>query len=279
MRNRGNTSGGVGTFARAATRGASLTKQAEPVSTERPARRTRESTPYDVIFRPIHSVNAFEETIERLAQAIKLGVVPPGSKLPPERELVTQFHISRATLREAIRALELAGYLQARRGRGGGTFVIYHTSSEASEAVARRLIEEMGDYLPDILDFRWAIEPATAELAAQRARPAAAQWLCSLQDEILAQPRSEYRRLDSRFHLAIAELTGSRSLITAVTDIHMQLNDLLTAFPLLDASLRHSNQQHEKIVRAIATGDSRIARAEMEEHIMATANLLRGFLG
>ncbi len=278
MRNRGNNSGRVGTFARAATRGASLAKQAEPVSTERPARRTRESTPYDVIFRPIHSVNAFEETIERLAQAIKLGVVPPGAKLPSERELVDQFHISRATLREAIRALELAGYLQARRGRGGGTFVIYHTS-EASEAVARRLIEEMGDYLPDILDFRWAIEPASAELAAQRAKPAAAQWLCSLQEEILAQPRSEYRRLDSRFHLAIAELTGSRSLITAVTDIHMQLNDLLTAFPLLDASLRHSNQQHEKIVRAIATGDSQIARAEMEEHIMATANLLRGFLG
>ncbi|GHO99268.1 GntR family transcriptional regulator [Reticulibacter mediterranei] len=252
-------------------------KQAESVPAERPAGHARESTPYDVIFRPVRSVNAFEETIERLAQAIKLGVVPPGSKLPPEREMVAQFQISRATLREAIRALELAGYLRARRGRAGGTFVVYHTS-EASEADARRLIEEMGDYLPDILDFRWVIEPATAELAAQRAKPADAQWLCSLQEEIQSLPRSEYRRLDSRFHLAIAELTGSRSLIAAVTDIHMQLNDLLTAFPLLDASLRHSNQQHEKIVRAIATGNCKCARAEMEEHVMATANLLRGFL-
>lgn len=232
----------------------------------------------EVIFRPVHSVNAFEETIERLAQAIKMGLVAPGSRLPPERELVTQFQISRATLREAIRALELAGYLEAQRGRSGGTFVVYR-GSHASEADARRLIEEMGDRLPDVLDFRWAIEPATAELAAQRAKPGDAEWLLRLLEEMRALPRPEFRRVDSRFHLAIAELTGSRSLITAVTDIHMQLNDLLAAFPLLEPSLRHSDQQHELIVKAIAAADSKRARVEMEVHIMATANLLRGFLG
>jgi DNA-binding FadR family transcriptional regulator len=258
-------------------RGESVGKQVESVSAERPAMRQRESTPDDVIFRPVHSTNAFEETIERLAQAIKLGVVPPGSRLPSERELVVRFQISRATLREAIRALELAGYLEAQRGRSGGTFVVYRTA-EASEANARRLIDEMGDSLPDVLDFRWAIEPATAELAALRAKPADVKWLNTFLEEMLTLPRSEYRRIDARFHLAIAELTGSRSLITAVTDIHMQLNDLLAAFPLLDASLRHSNQQHEKIVRAIAAGDGKRTRAEMEEHVMATANLLRGFL-
>jgi len=255
-----------------------VVKQAEFVHVERPARKEGESGPYDLIFRPVHPTNAFEETIERLAQAIKLGVVPPGSRLPSERELVTHFQISRATLREAIRALELAGYLEAQRGRSGGTFVVYRTS-EASEADARRLLQEMGDHLPDVLDFRWAIEPATAELAAQRAQPADIEWLYSLLEEIRSIPRLEYRRVDARFHLAIAELTGSRSLITAVTDIHMQLNDLLAAFPLLDASLRHSNQQHEQIVRSIAAHDGKRTSAEMEEHIMATANLLRGFLG
>lgn len=235
------------------------------------------SAHYDVIFRPVHSVNAFEETVERLAQAIKLGVVAPGSRLPSERELVVHFQISRATLREAIRALELAGYLEAQRGRSGGTFVVYRTS-EASEADARRLIHEMGDRLPDVLDFRWAIEPATAELAAIRAKPVNIEWLHTLLEEMQSIPRSEYRRVDSRFHLAIAELTGSRSLMTAVTDIHMQLNDLLAAFPLLDPSLRHSDQQHERIMKAITAGDGKLAHAEMEEHIMATANLLRGFL-
>lgn len=256
----------------------SVVKQVEFVSPERLASREGELAHYDVIFRPVHSVNTFEETVERLAQAIKLGVVAPGSRLPSERELVACFQISRATLREAIRALELAGYLEAQRGRSGGTFVVYRPSA-ASEADARRLIHEMGDRLPDVLDFRWAIEPATAEFAALRAKPADVEWLHTLLEEMRSIPRSEYRRVDSRFHLAIAELTGSRSLITAVTDIHMQLNDLLAAFPLLDASLRHSDQQHERIVRAITAGDGKHAHAEMEEHIMATANLLRGFLG
>lgn len=260
------------------SRGKSVVKQVASVSSERLARREGESAHYDVIFRPVHSVNTFEETVERLAQAIKLGVVAPGSRLPSERELVACFQISRTTLREAIRALELAGYLEAQRGRSGGTFVVYRTS-EASEADARRLIHEMGDRLPDVLDFREVIEPATAEFAALRAKSADVEWLHTLLEVMRSLPRSEYRRFDSRFHLAIAELTGSRSLITAVTDIHMQLNDLLAVFPLLDTSLRHSDQQYERIMRAITAGEGKRARAEMQEHIMATANLLRGFLG
>jgi len=243
---------------------------------EQPAE--KEPLPHETIFRPVRSVNAFEETVERLAQAIKLGVVAPGSRLPSERELVAHFQVSRATLREAIRALEQAGYLEAHRGRSGGTFVM-HRPIKVSESDARLLANQMGDALPDALDFRWAIEPATAELAALRAKPSDIIWLQALVAEIPALPRVDYRRADSRLHLAIAEISGSHSLITAVADVHMRLNDLLTAFPLLDVSLRHSDQQHEKIVRSIAVGDGKRARAEMEEHIMATANLLRGFLG
>ncbi|HLZ57038.1 MAG TPA: FCD domain-containing protein [Ktedonosporobacter sp.] len=250
--------------------------QLEPETTEQPA--GSGSLPHETIFRPVRSVNAFEETIERLAQAIKLGVVAPGSRLPSERELVTHFQISRATLREAIRALEQAGYLEAHRGRAGGTFVV-HRPIKVSEADARLLASQMGSSLPDALDFRWAIEPATAELAALRAKPSDSAWLLAFVADIPSLPRADYRRADSRLHLAIAEISGSHSLITAVADVHMRLNDLLTAFPLLDASLRHSDQQHEKIVRAIAASDGKRARAEMEEHIMATANLLRGFLG
>ena len=64
---------------------------------------------FDVAFRPVRSGNAFEETVERLLRAIKLGAVGHGEKLPPERELATRLGISRVTLREAIRALQEAG--------------------------------------------------------------------------------------------------------------------------------------------------------------------------
>ena len=77
----------------------------------------------EALFRPVRAGNPFEETVERLLQAIKLGVVAPGDRLPSERDLAARLNVSRVTLREAIRALTEAGYVESRRGRYGGTFV------------------------------------------------------------------------------------------------------------------------------------------------------------
>ncbi|MFC7716342.1 FadR/GntR family transcriptional regulator [Nonomuraea recticatena] len=90
------------------------------------------------MLRPVRAGNAFEETVERLLQAIKLGMVAQGEKLPPERELAVQLGISRVTLREAIRALQEAGYLDVRRGRYGGAFVIYAPPPPGTGTSGRR---------------------------------------------------------------------------------------------------------------------------------------------
>ena len=76
------------------------------------------------VWRPVRGGNAFEITVARLAQAIKLGLVAEGDRLPAERDLAERLQVSRVTLREAIRALREAGYLESRRGRTGGTFVL-----------------------------------------------------------------------------------------------------------------------------------------------------------
>src|SRR5271165_482366 len=77
----------------------------------------------DTVFAPVRSQTAFEETVERLGTAIKLGLLPPGTRLPPERELCAMLGIARSTLRQALVALAQSGHLHATRGRGGGTFV------------------------------------------------------------------------------------------------------------------------------------------------------------
>ena len=77
----------------------------------------------EALFRPVRSGNAFEDTVSRLLQTIRLGIVEPGSALPSERELATRFSVSRDTVRDAMRELARAGYVVARRGRYGGTFV------------------------------------------------------------------------------------------------------------------------------------------------------------
>jgi DNA-binding FadR family transcriptional regulator len=232
----------------------------------------------DALFRPVRAGNAFEETVERLLRAIELGVVAAGERLPAERELAARLGVARATLREAIHALADAGYVSSRRGRYGGTFVTRPRPprpADRPEDVALRL----GEGLADALTLRRVVETGAAEAAAERTlTPGQRRHLADRLAETAAADLVEYRRKDSRLHLAIAEVTGSASLTTAVADVRMRINELLDEIPLLPPNLGHSNTQHEAIVAAILRGDPAGARQAMAEHLAGTAALLRGFL-
>ncbi len=231
------------------------------------------------IFRPVRSGNAFEETVERILQAVKLGVFSYGDRLPAERALATRLNVSRVTLREAMRSLQQAGYVESRRGRYGGTFVTYRAEAPGPDDL-RRVAEDMGAELADALTFRLVLEAGAAEQAAQQDLSAEqrAYLQMRLTDLETAAP-GEYRAADSRFHLAIGELTGSESLAASIADIRMRLNDLLNAIPMLGHNIEHSTTQHRAMVHMILTGDAEGARRATEEHLAATASLLRAFLG
>jgi DNA-binding FadR family transcriptional regulator len=232
----------------------------------------------DALFRPVRTGNPFEETVERLLQAIKLGVVVPGDRLPSERDLAARLNVSRVTLREAIHALTEAGYVESRRGRYGGTFV-NEQLPKPRRTPAKQLARELGNGLEDALVLRSALEAGAAEAAASRSLSEAEQeHLRRCLAETSAARLSDYRRLDSRLHLAIAEVTGSPSLASATADVRMRLNELLDAIPLLERNIQHSNEQHEAIVEAILAGDPEAARRAMQEHLSGTAALLRAFL-
>jgi DNA-binding FadR family transcriptional regulator len=234
------------------------------------------------VWRPIRGGNAFEITVARLAQAIKLGLVSVGDRLPPERELAERLQVSRVTLREAIGALREAGFLESRRGRSGGTFVVRATgdSGDGPAADAKVLAREMGDALHDALDFRRVLEPGAAALAATRSLSAAdrANLVACLTASRERNPQTR-RVHDSRLHLAIAAAGGSTSVAAAIADVQLRLDRLLAAIPVLRRNLDHSDAQHAVIVDAILAGDPQVARCEMEEHCDATAALLRGLLG
>ena len=237
------------------------------------------------LLRPVREGNAFEETVERLLTVIKLGFVGPGERFPAERDLAAQLGISRLTLREAIRELQQAGYVESRRGRSGGTFVTRKPPAP-DRGELRRLAREDGEKLADALTFRLAVETGSADVLAQlMARSAAvkgdggarAVLEARLADVNRASPR-DYRRLDTLFHLSIAELTGSSLLAAACTDARMRLNDLLNAIPVLQRNIDRTSGQHTAIVTAILAGDADRARRAVAEHLDGTAALLRGFL-
>lgn len=239
----------------------------------------------DVLFRPVRSGNAFEDTVERLLQSVRLGVVAPGESLPAERDLAARLGVSRDTVRDAIRALADAGYLIPRRGRYGGTFVSEElplgalSGSRSAGELERRSPPTPAD-IDDVLGLRDILERGAVRAAAARTLSAADRdLLWSRMLETAASGVDDYRRLDSRLHLAIGELAGIPSLLPLLVENRSRVSGLLDEIPLLERNIRHSNEQHEHVVSAILRGDPDAAERAMREHLSGSAALLRGFLG
>ncbi len=230
--------------------------------------------PPEAVFAPVRSQTAFEETVERLGTAIKLGLLAPGSQLPAERELCARLGIARSTLRQALTALAQSGHVYATRGRGGGTFVSDPTP--AAVPPSRRMLAEWRE----VCDQRLAVEVGVAMLAAERAGPEELQTL----DEVAAALDSSledfaaYRQADIRLHVGLAEATGSTRLVRAMTEAQGQMSDLIAHIAHPPEVLASSNAQHRRLLAAIAEGDSARAAKVMGEHVQGTEQILAGLL-
>jgi GntR family transcriptional repressor for pyruvate dehydrogenase complex len=218
--------------------------------------------------------------------AIRLGVFTEGERLPSERDLAERLKVGRATLREAIGALRQAGLVHTRRGRSGGTVVLYQ-GRWRSDDVADDDVADITRprYSPtevaDALAFRGVVEPGAARLAA-RADLSADQrsWLRdALRATVGIEDDGARRVADSRLHLAIATLSGSARLIEAVSQARCLIADLLCGMPVLAPNIAHSDAQHAEIVEAVLTGDHQRAQLVMEEHCEATSALVRALTG
>ncbi len=231
------------------------------------------------LLRPVRDGNAFETAVERLVRSIKLGMIEYGERLPSERELALALQVGRTTLREALEALRQAGYVETRRGRGGGTFVTY--TGVPTRTDAAELARAMGERLSDALDFRRVVEPGAAALAATRELSSAdrAGLLAALAACQQAPTDRARRGADTRLHLLIAGLAQSDSLLSAVVDVQLRVGELLAAIPVLRRNIAHSDGQHAEVVDAIIHSDPVRARRAMEAHCDGTSALLRGFLG
>src|ERR1700760_2859741 len=150
----------------------------------------------EALLRPVRPENAFEDTVGRLLQTIRLGVLRPGECLPPERELAARLGVSRDTVRDAIKSLADAGYLVSRRGRYGGTFLADELPAHTGEGfgVTRADID-------DALRLREILEVGAARMAASRTLTAAErEVLWSRLADVRGSRAADYRRLDSRLH-------------------------------------------------------------------------------
>lgn len=202
--------------------------------------------------------------LEVLRSAIHRGELLPGDRLPPERELAVQLGVGRMTLRRALAVLQEEGYLVARRGASGGTFV---TSLEEPAARWRqRLRADLAGY-QSLHDHRFALETHAARLAAQRrdddhlARMRAS---IDLLDGVT--DRARFRQLDNDFHNALSDAAASPRLAEAVLVCraeffghadHLDFEELVTAL----------RDEHAAILEAVADADAPGAAAAMAAHL------------
>jgi GntR family transcriptional regulator, transcriptional repressor for pyruvate dehydrogenase complex len=232
-----------------------------------------ESSALAAVFAPVQTPTTFEETVERLSRAIKLGLLTPSSRLPPERELAAQLGISRSTLRHALMTLVESGHLIAQRGRGGGTFVV-----ERPPLVDDPPLAELVNWR-SVLDLRLAIEAGSVLLAAERAPSSALESLSVLVERMdEASHFPEYRRADVRFHIGIAEAARSPRLVTAMTEVQGHMTDLIALIAHPSEVLSRSNAQHRRLLSAMTAGDGERAVRCVREHLQGTEHILAGLL-
>ena len=228
----------------------------------------------DAVFAPVRSQTAFEETVERLGTAIKLGLLPPGTRLPPERELCARLGIARSTLRQALVALGQSGHLVATRGRGGGTFVA--DPQPPADPPSPELLAAWRD----VCDERMAVEVGVAVLAAERAEPRTLDALDELAvalDELL-EDFGAYRQADVRLHVGLAEATGCGRLVTAMTEVQGAMTSLILLIAHPPEVLDSANAQHRRLLAALRRRDEAGAAREMAEHLRGTEHILAGLL-
>ena len=216
-------------------------------------------------FESIRRNKVYEEVARQLERMI-LKKLHPGDKLPSERELSETLGVSRSSIRDAIRSLELVGLVEPRQGSGT---VVREISADTLIPPLASVLRHKMELVGELLDFRKMLEPP---LAARAATHASEEELIEM-EEILQRQEAKFRKRelaieeDSEFHYAIAMASGN-SVVLKVLDVLMDLlRDTRERSIQLEGRPQKSLAGHRKILSAIKKRDAEAAKAAMRRHI------------
>ena len=229
------------------------------------------------LIEPIRRSRLYQGIVEQIEGLLERGDIRPGDQLPPERQLADQFQVSRASVREALRTLELLGIVETRPG--GGTFV----RRTAPDDLARPLTSLMarGHTVADVIELRGLIEPALAALAAERIT--AAQ-LAELEEIFAEQERKvvdaePWAEEDTRFHEAIGHAARNELLTTMLGVVWDVLRESREQWLQTNQRAHASLDAHRRILAALSARDGDAARRAAADHIKAVGEGILRLIG
>lgn len=232
-----------------------------------------------VRFEPIEPLRAHEYVAEQLRRHMGLGLIAAGEVLPSERELATMFGVGRATIQAALRLLAAQGLIESRRGRGGGTFVVEPARDEAAHQRLLLEVKLARAEIEDALRFRRVIEEGVARLASTQASEAEIVRLNGLREQMrTADSDLEFHRLDTEFHIQLAQASGSKLLRQATERARLELNNAILVLPESEVWHERTNREHERIMSALAAHDQRAALRAMSRHLEHTEQAIAALL-
>ncbi|HEY3399307.1 MAG TPA: FadR/GntR family transcriptional regulator [Geothrix sp.] len=235
-------------------------------------------------FTPIKTKRLYEEIVEQIKQLITDGKLKPGDKLLAERDLAERFQVSRASVREAIRTLEMLGIIDIRPGEG--TFVRSTETDDIIRPLAMFLAVERNSLL-DMFEMRRIFETANAGLAAERATLEELDqigfMLTSMQERLNVQDSEKGEEYDAAFHYAVAEATHN-SLLTKLFKTVSE--EFAKANSVARRQLYHDNvenaqkiiDQHSEIFAAIRSRSPQAASEAMLAHLIFAEGELRKWI-
>ena len=211
----------------------------------------------------------YESIVQQLDVLIRQGELEHGARLPSERAMAEQFKVSRSSVREAIRSLELQGLVVTKRG--SGTFINTQDLESVVALLASTLSSGPGamDTLDDIFEMRHVLEPEIAAMAALRASPEEIARL----SEILEEQERQIARgetgvdADTAFHFALATATHNAALVKVVSAVEDILSRSRNQTLQTPGRPSLSLASHRRILESIKAGDSEEARRAMDHHL------------
>ncbi len=222
------------------------------------------------MFKSVKSNKISEHIVEQIRSAIFEGRLRPGDKLPPERTLVTNFRVSKATLREALRSLEILGFVEVRKGASGGAFVTEVDMKKARDSFINFLLFKNLS-LSNLSEARLILEPYIAEKAALSITEEDLRRLEKLNKEceyvLKKNIPVESRKNEIEYHRIIGSVSGNPILMFILDFVENLLIDTKEILqPGKEFSQRVLNA-HKRIYKALSERDPKKAREEMIKHV------------
>jgi GntR family transcriptional repressor for pyruvate dehydrogenase complex len=219
------------------------------------------------VLQPIRRDRLYQGIVSQIEALLARGELKPGDQLPAERILAEQFEVSRPSVREALRSLELLGIVETRPG--GGTFVRQGQPDDLARPLSS--IMSRGHSVSDVIDVRGLIEPAVAERAAQNITDVELQELRTVlrAQEQRIQAGEAYVDEDTRFHEVIGQAARNELLVTMLGVVWNVLRASREEWLQTEKRAHTSLRAHRRILAALEAHDPAAARSAAAEHIRA----------